>query len=361
MAVILCWMLAVPTTAVLCQEPRESGTQRFGVGVARAYGDITEYPIEQLHIGWYSDWGRRRDPPGLDGIEYAQLIRVSEAAYPPNWSAIRHTLEANPGSLWIVGNEPECISQDNRTPSEYAAIYHECYTFIKEYDPSAMVAIGGVVQPTPLRLEWLDLVLDTYRDYYGCRMPVDVWNTHVQILQEKRGDWGCGIPAGLNDNEGEIYSVTDNADPQIFIQLIRDFRQWMTDRGERDWPLIISEFGVLMPSEYLGYGNRAEGDMVVMQFMSEVFDFLLTSVDQQVGYPQDGYRLVQRWLWYSLNEPYYDFVTQTGMNGALFESDDPGQLTTLGRHWVEYMNGLLGKAYALYVPLHFNPFTYASP
>jgi len=343
--------------AALCQSPGDSYTSRFGVGVNPALGDIVDYPVGQLHIGWYSNWGTRISPSRPDGMEYAQLIRVSPTAYPPDWGNVAQIIVANPGALWIIGNEPECISQDNRTPTEYAAIYHDCFTFIKGHDPTAQVAIGGVVVPTPLRREWLTHVLAAYQTAYGEPMPIDVWNIHVQILQEKRGSWGCGIPVGLSHDEGELYTILDNADPQIFIGLVQDFRQWMADQGEQGKPLIISEFGVLMPSEYLGHGDRASGDIVVMDFMTMVFDFLRLTSDESTGYPEDEDHLVQRWLWYSLNEPYYDFETQTGMNGALFEAHDPTQLTVLGQHWKCYMDAIIDRENQLYIPLLFPAFT----
>jgi len=350
-----------PTQTALCQSPGDSCTSRFGVGVNQAYGDIADYPVGQLHIGWYSNWGMMLVPSRPGGMEYAQVIRVSPTAYPPDWENVAQIIAANPEALWIIGNEPDCISQDNRTPTQYATIYHDCYTFIKEHDPTAQLAIGGVVVPTPLRREWLARVLAAYQTAYGEPMPIDVWNIHVQILQEKRGSWGCGIPPGLSHDEGELYTVMDNADPQIFIRLVQDFRQWLADQGEQGKPLIISEFGVLMPSEYLGHGDRAAGDIVVMDFMSMVFDFLRLASDESTGYPEDEAHLVQRWLWYSLNEPYYDFETQTGMNGALFEASDPTQLTVLGQHWKRYMDAIIDRGYQLYIPLHFPAFTQEQP
>jgi len=350
-----------PTQTALCHGSGDACTSRFGVGVNPVLGDIIDYPVEQLHIGWYSNWSTRLTPSRPGGMEYAQLIRVSPTAYPPDWANVTQIIAANPGALWIIGNEPECISQDNRTPPEYAAIYHDCYGLIKKHDPTAQVAIGGVVVPTPLRREWLTQVLAAYQTAHGEPMPIDVWNIHVQILQEKRGSWGCGIPAGLSHDEGELYTVMDNADPQIFIRLVQDFRQWMADQGEQDKPLIISEFGVLMPSEYLGHGDRSAGDIVVMDFMSQVFDFLRLASDESTGYLEDENHLVQRWLWYSLNEPYYDFETQTGMNGALFEASDPTQLTVLGRHWKRYMDAIIGRVYQIYIPLHIPVFTQEQP
>ena len=349
---VLAVTLCLPTRTGVCDDDSEPDTSRFGVGVSPAYGDIGDYAVEELHIGWYSDWSSNIAPERPGGLDYAQLIRVSPSAYPPNWAAVAAITAANPGSLWIVGNEPECRSQDNRTPSEYATIYHECYSFIKGHDPDAQVAIGGVVVPTPLRREWLEMLLATYQQRYSEPMPVDVWNTHVQILQEKRGAWGCGIPAGLSPDEGELFSIEDNANPELFMSLVRDFRLWMAEQGQRDKPLIISEFGVLMPSEYLGHDDRAAGDRVVKEFMTLTFDFLRLARDPGIGCPSDDQHLVQRWLWYSLNEPYYDFQTHTGMNGALFEADNPDQLTTLGYHWISYMNRLLGREHRVYVPIH---------
>ena len=353
--------LCFPAQTALCFDPENPCASRFGVNITPAYGNITDYALDPLNIGWYSDWGMAFAPQRPGGMDYAQIIRVSPAGYPPDWTNVAEIIAVNPGSLWIIGNEPDCISQDNRTPGEYAAIYHDCYAFIKQHDPTTGIAIGGVVVPTPLRREWLEQVLAAYQDAYGEPMPIDIWNIHVQILQEKRGFWGCGIPAGLSDDEGELYTIMDNADPRIFVQLVQDFRQWMADRGEQDKHLIISEFGVLMPSEYLGYGDRAAGDIVVKQFMTQVFDFLRLARDESTGCPEDGGRLVQRWLWYSLNEPYYDFETQTGMNGALFEANDPTQLTALGEHWLRYMEAFAGKGCQLYMPLHFPMLTQVQP
>jgi len=169
---------------------------------------------------------------------------------------------------------------------------------------------------------------------------VDVWNIHMQILREKGpwadcpDCWGAGVPAGLTGvTQGRLYSLEDNVSPAIFRQLVREFRQWMADRGERDKPLIISEYGVLMPSDYLA-PTAAEGDLLVKQFMTETFDFLRTSVDTQIGYAADGNRLVQRWLWYSLND------SPSNFNGGLFSTDSPPRITQFGEHFKAYTAGL---------------------
>ena len=332
-----------PTSGALCRRkmngveptsgtsPYTSPHERFGFCVAQ--GSITDYAVEQLHAGWYVDFRNRLAPPRPAGMEYAQMVRVKAGAYNP--AAITTTLgpvvDANPGSLWLIGNEPDRRgAQDDRAPAEYAAIYHDLYFFLKGRDPASRVAIGGVVQPTPLRLKYLDMVLEAYRNRYGEMMPVDVWNVHGFILRED-WTWGAGIPPGTDEYQdlGMLYEVQDNDNIEIFRRQIRAFRRWMADHGERDKPLIVSEYGVLMPPIY---GFDAER---VRRFMLATFDFFLTTTDDEVGYPADGNRLVQRWAWYSLDDYVYDPQTGRGFNGNLFDPD-AREITPLGLAYGAY-------------------------
>jgi len=325
--------------------------ERFGIGLCARVSvpvsdttrpaRITDYRVEDLHIGWYSDWRTNAQPLRPGGIKYAQLIMVKASEYPTNTLVITETVAANRGTLWIVGNEPEAVyKQGNRTPEEYAEIYHDVYHIIKDLDPTAWIAIGGVIEPTPLRLQWLDLVLDEYEARFGHPMPVDVWNIHVQILREKGpfegcGDcWGAGVPVGLDVREGRLYELVDCADPGIFRQLVVEFRQWMKVKGFQDKALIISEYGVLQPSTYIAPDEEeSTGDQLLITFMRESFSFLLNEKNPELGYPADENRLVQQWLWFSLNAP---------VNGHLFSSEDPTEITKFGSTFRDYVHVLLG-------------------
>jgi hypothetical protein len=329
-----------------------SDSQRFGVGLNRGTSVtvggqtrpalITDYAVDDLHVGWYSDWRANPEPLRPFGIRYAPMIGVRAGVYPTDTAGLADTVRLNPGSLWLVGNEPEAkYGQGNRTPEEYAEIYHDVYALIKTTDPSAWIAIGGVIQPTPLRLKWLDRVLQEYQRRYGLVMPVDVWNVHMQILNEKVGDWGAGIPAGLTETEGRLYGFADNASPDEFRRLVHEFRQWMKDRGQQNKPLIISEYGVLLPSYYLA-DTEQQGDQMVINFMRQTFDYMLTARDPELGYPADGNRLVQQWLWYSLNDQPYDPDTGKGFNGSLFSNQYPSQLTVFGQAFQSYLDALSG-------------------
>jgi hypothetical protein len=322
--------------------------ERFGVGVVRQYGDISDYDVANLRIGWYSDWSYTQTPVRPGGIEYIQVVRTRADGSAPHWSALAAAVHANPGATWLIGNEPDARPgvQDSQPAASYATAYHDIYVFIKAIDSGARVGPGGVIQPTPLRLRYLDQTLAAYQARYGTPLPADVWTTHVQILQEARDDWGAGIPQGIDDDTGRLYSIQDNGDPLIFQQLVREMRAWMAARGLRDKPLIISEFGVLMPSLFLCYcDDSALGDAIVANFMRRAFDFLLQTTDAATGCPADQNRLVQRWSWYSLNDKPYDVEPYgNGYNGALFDFRQrqyPGRLTIFGRVYTDYMNGLL--------------------
>ncbi|NIV29871.1 MAG: hypothetical protein GWN58_10300, partial [Anaerolineae bacterium] len=207
-------------------------------------------------------------------MDRAIIIRVRNWLTNPQVPWLESMVDSHPGSLWLVGNEPDCIWQDNLLPEHYAHVYREIHTVIKGRDPTALVSPGGIVQPTPLRLLWLEQVLSAYQAAYGEQMPVDVWNIHNAILREARGDWGADIPPGFDDiNVGVWREVQDNDNLDIFKAQIWAFRQWMADRGYAGKPLIVSEFGILMPVEY-GFDLER-----VNAFMDDTFQFLAGAED----------------------------------------------------------------------------------
>lgn len=309
--------------------------QRFGYMIPHYWNEPQKFAlhrVEQLHAGWHSSYYPIKVPPSGPGMEYVQMIRVGEKDYNPATFATKLApiVDANPGSLWLIGNEQDRLQyQDSRTPEDYAEIYHTLYTFLKQRDPSCKIAIGGIVQPTPLRLEYLDRVLTHYRQKYGTMIPVDVWNIHNMILNEQRTGWGAGIPVGITAEEGVRRAVTDTDSIEIFKEQLVDFRQWMANQGERNKPLIISEYGILMPSSY-GFPPES-----VAAFMNATFDYMLSATDENLGYPEDGNRLVQRWAWYSLNEYAFEVNHIVGSNGNLFDPESY-QITFVGRAYQKY-------------------------
>ena len=314
-----------PTVAAAPRDDQlPAGSDRARVGAALASGKFSDYDWGEAAPGWYLSW--RVDPQPQPGARFAQMVRVNAGGFYPELETIRRVAQANPGSLWLIGNEPDVKWQDNVTPEQYAAVYGELHAAIKAADPTAQVAIGGVSQPTPLRLAYLDRVLAAYRAKFGVEMPVDVWNVHAFILREERGSWGVDIPPGIDVDRGQLYEITDHNNMDIFRRQLIDFRRWMAERGQRDKPLIISEYGILMPASY-GFPPD-----VVSNFLVDTFDFFLTARDPELGYPADDNRLVQAFNWFSIADKTYP-------TSNLFDPDTRN-VSLVGETFKAYVSGL---------------------
>ncbi|NLE46466.1 MAG: hypothetical protein GX620_17255, partial [Chloroflexi bacterium] len=198
---------------------------RYGVGGVR---DMSAYPVQDLRLGWYVDWGVATEPSLPDTLEYMPTVRLSQTSansygYTPDAATLAATATNHPGLTWLIGNEPDRrYWQDDLEPHLYAQAYHELYHLIKQADPTAQIAVGGIVQPTPVRLLYLDMVLESYTSYYGTAMPVDVWNIHAFILNEVSCEydpsncWGAEIPPGIDWGVGEIFDIQDNDNFAVF-------------------------------------------------------------------------------------------------------------------------------------------------
>jgi hypothetical protein len=321
-----------------------SDCDRFGVGVNRHidFGTVADYDVARLGAGWYVDWGVQQEPLHTAGLDYMQMVQVSEDTYSPDKATLAAIVDANPGATWLIGNEPDSIYQGDSTPEQYAAIYHELYTFLKARDPAARVTVGGIVQATDLRLQWLDAVLDAHQALYGAPLAADLWNIHTFILREERGEWGADIPPGIDADHGELWSTDDHDDLDLLAEQVVRFRQWMQDHGEREKPLIVSEYGILLP-DWLGFDETR-----VRAYMTASFDYFMTAQDSELGYPADGNRLVQRWAWYSLNDERFEGNTS---HSHLFDPDTQ-EITALGLDYESYTNDQLScSAYVDLLPV----------
>ena len=379
----------VPGGAQLFFPPYVSASERLGFGLAGGIGDLAAYDVASLNAGWYLNWGTAQDPPHPSGLVYVQVIRLkgpfrsclracnayqptcagiidylncrpdvpadpAAVSVSPSREVIQQIARAQPGSLWLIGNEQDRITyMDDVCPDEYAMVYHELYQLIKQADPTAKITIGGVVQATPIRLQYLDIVMCSYQNLYGSRLPADVWNVHGFVLNEERNRWGCDIPPGMVSlalaQQRQVWQIDDFT---LFKQQIRSFRQWMATHGEREKPLIVSEYGILMPEKWNDGSWACDGDPYhddplgrcapgngrpydyarVTSFMQASFNYFLgldpEGSDANLGYSADGNRLVQAWNWYSLNDDWL-------YGGNLFTSGSK-QITPLGQDFAGY-------------------------
>lgn len=365
---------------------------RMGYGITWPSGassnDILTFSnSSELRAGWYLNWGVHPNMPRPNGIEFAQMVRVHQSLsctdengdqrwwyafrdecpyaepvdgpssyrYRPAQSSIERAARENPGSLWLVGNEieredwPVCWiwneqdptqcdfyihkGQDEIRPVSYAMAYHELYGIIKAADPTAQVAIGGVIQITPLRLEYLTAIWDSYQQMYGEEMPVDVWNTHTFIFSEAPVE-AAGIPVGISPTTEGLYTGNDRYSLHINLDLIKEqivrMRQWMKERGQQEKPLIISEYGPVYPNNLMGY--QSDDPTPVVNYLIESSTYFLNEKDCNLGYAADECRLVQRWNWFSL-----EGRTAAANPHARLLDPDTGELTPAGEAWKAFV------------------------
>jgi hypothetical protein len=329
--------------------------------------------VAWVGAGWYlnfTPYPESRTPS--NGAEFTPLIAVNQRrdsegqpiwiSYPKLDQAFEDYIIANPGLIFLVGNEIDRVGQGGITAELYVQAYHDIYHFIKKADPTAQVAISGLVQVTPMRIQYLDKVWDAYYDEYGVAIPVDVWNMHIYPLSEvKETEEGfepsrAGIALGTDPNLGKresdlsaeqctdpsdnIYCISEIDNMQIFKEQVTMMRQWMKDHGQQNKPLILSEFSILWP--YVvddegcfiqdEHGNCFDPERV-MYFMRLSFQFMRETKDPDLGYPADNNRLVQRWMWFAT----WNAPGKTGQASNIL-ADDRQSLTEVGRAFHKWIH-----------------------
>ncbi|OJX41235.1 MAG: hypothetical protein BGO78_00350 [Chloroflexi bacterium 44-23] len=268
-----------------------SASNRIGFGLSTKADP--KFWAEKLHASWYLDWKTSAIPSG-QAPEYWQMIRLSASGYTPSANEIKALTVNFPGHVWIIGNEPDNIWQDNIPAKEFAQYYHEIYALIKNFDPTAKIAVGAISQPTQLRLSYLNQVLNEYKQQYHQSLPADWWTLHAYVLREEVDSWGAGIPPGMTQKRGDLYMIEDHSNLSIFKENVIQFRKWMNNNGYQNKPLAITEFGILLPAEF---GSTPS---LVSDYLKETFLWLESATDSEIGYPADNDRLVQKFAWFSL-------------------------------------------------------------
>jgi hypothetical protein len=380
---------------------------RYGVALSASYPNQASW-VEPLGAAWYLDF-TARTPSSLTSMEFVQVIRVrqnmdADCNYVPGYTTspsltkaiVGSLAAAHRGAVWIIGNEPDrganpedigkkdrygdCYrGQDDSHPEVYAQVYHDAYALIKSSDPTARVAVAGLVQVTPGRLQYLDKVWEAYRTRYGSTMPVDVWNFHLYILPEAdslgqpnglanvalgtdvalaKRDSG-GSAANCGDWSDNIYCYAEHDDMSIFAAQVVAMRQWMKNHGYQNKPLILTEYSILYPFAdyddpvnpttcYLRdeYGNCFTADRV-RNFMTRSFDYLDSAADPDLGYPADQNRLVQRWLWFGT---FFSANPESAGYASNLLTDSQDALSLLGQF---YQGSVAGRS--TYVNLRVDP------
>ena len=301
---------------------------------------ITNYDLSSIGVGSYLDWGINRNRSVASNIGYSRVILVDNKSYTQSALTLPTKLSANPGAVWIIGNEPdsEVSYQDHVTAETYAERFFTLATAIRQSDPTAKIGFGTVIMPTPVRLFYLDKVITRLTQLAGDRATalalIDIYSIHAFLLNEEplyndagqNVSWGAGVPLGYDAAtwpKPEVLDGSQTIDITKFQARIIAFRQWMQKLGQQNKPLWITEYGSLLPT-FLNISDEESA-----AYMEQTFNFMLGTKDAALGYAGDDNRLVQKWYWYSLNGRVDHF------GGSLY---DPLtlNLTAVGEHFISY-------------------------
>ncbi|MFN2138112.1 MAG: hypothetical protein ACK2UK_19305 [Candidatus Promineifilaceae bacterium] len=341
----------------------ETANCRYGV-YAKEPQDVTV--VSRVGAGWYmNSQPYEYSTTPSNGASFGRLIWMYQnrenGEWLPTWTshpklndAFASFIKANPGEIYQVGNEVDRYGQGQMLPEMYAEAYHKFYTFIKSIDPTAQIANSGLVQVTPMRMQYLDLVWDAYLKQYGSTMPVDIWNMHLYPLPEVVvengelvGSYGGlalgtdpelgnrksnGSPSDCQDPYDNIACEAEYDNMQVFADQVLRMRQWMKDHGEQNKPLLLSEFSIL-PAYYPANNQcwrkdefgRCFDPARVNAFLNNTFSYLKNAKSQELGYPLDDYRMIQSWWWFSI----YRYPNTTGSSSNLI-LDDRQNLSLVG-------------------------------
>jgi hypothetical protein len=278
--VILLGLMAVAALVPPWKRPDIPKPAPRGFGAAVGYGLGGARELDQLGAVWYIDYSFRGARLGV----HPRLYLVEAKS---DWRSAPELARAHRGEWWQFGNEPNDPNQDDVSPADYAARYHDFYFALKAADSTASILAAGIANAD---WAWADAFREAYRARFGRYPRVDGWSIHNYLLD----------------------TCQDALDVNQFELRIHAFRDWMARAGEATQPLWVTEYGVLYGNGCCGCPRIADEDTVA--FMRATTNWMIQS------------RLVQGWAWFAL-------YSGGRFNGDLFTGD--ADLTPLGTTYRE--------------------------
>ncbi len=334
--------------------------ERFGFGFATQICDDTDpnspceknlssFPdYKQLGAGWYFDWSWGKGEKGgpYPGLEWLALVGGWNSSNDDKiettiCDSVRREVKAHPekypaGMRWSVGNE--IGYDDGRNDQMYAQAFAAWKRCLKSIDPSFQVGTGAIIQPD-LRSTGAHQIVCVGKDDYSS--GYNYFKRYIKKLRQMGKDEGneskylpdfvmmhgytmCNGASGPNSgNERNV---------ELFKRAMRDYRQAMKEVGLQRKDLIIKEYSPLHTYDVNTLKN----------YMTATVDFLANAKDQNLGNPDDNYRLVQKWAWFVFNDANYSGNANQSANVALFDKNSR-RIKELGQNYkqliAKYANG----------------------
>lgn len=173
-------------------------------------------------------------------------------------------------------------------------------------------------------------------DVHGLTNPAasDRWVRVDAISAESTADLPGGRLEDNNPLRATIITHPDEYDDlNRVLGQVRMMRQWMADHGQRNKPLINTEYGILL-DEATGFDSAR-----VRRYLLNTFDLFWRSpqiIDHNIGMPDDGGRMIQQWFWFILSsENRYNNGTHTSLMSPVTL-----QMLPLGQEFGNYVRNL---------------------
>ncbi|MEZ4770209.1 MAG: CARDB domain-containing protein [Caldilineales bacterium] len=285
----------------------------YGVDIPVDIWNIHTYLANEMHLQWGfevppgidnavgytvgtgSDWTQVTDAGASGGTVHRSRTPGAKAYFAFHGSQVKIFLRTGPDS----GIASIYLDRDE-TPAAQIDLYSPTPGTVSRTFTGLLPSNGVLQDRHNIRVQ-----------VTGDKNPASS-NTWIQV-DAMEAPSTASLPGGrFEDNDplrARIEVTVDNHDNlDAITEQIRSFRQWMNSHGQRDKPLINTEYGILM-TEDIGFDYPR-----VRTFMLNSFDRFLNLTDPSVGYPADGNRLLQEWFWFSLAvDKFEGRVVNTGL------------------------------------------------
>lgn len=279
---------------------------RFGVILSDT--NYYEQTLELLGVRWYQDYSY--DTRGIPkGTTKVLKVRSNRA---PIADELQASARSRPGSYWMIGNEPNEPGQDDVSPEDYAAVFHQYVSIIKGADPTARIVGPEILNfdttctgcaGFPSGHSWLDSFRRSYRSAFNTEPPIDIWSIHTYNLDWER------LP---------------QVDYQAQIREIQAFRAYLDAvPALKSVPIWLTEFSVLWGYDGIRW-NDQNGTMIASPEGTLREDKLSAYLNQMVGWLQTHAKELnlQRWFLFSSHAYKEPWATAPGGVALVHAGED---------------------------------------
>lgn len=316
----------------------EGYRRQFGVDMPVDVWNIHTYWVNEMH----NEWGAEI-PAGIDNaVGYAEGAWIEVADSGASGRTVHRSKTVNASAYFAFHGSEVTLYLPTGPDSGQAYIFiDQPATPLETVDlyapaPGTLTrTYAGLIPPGGLREDRHNIRVQVA----GSKNPAssDAWVSVDAIQAPSTASLARGR---LEDNSSSrariVTNIDDHDNLDKIVEQIRLFRQWMVDNGQRNKPLINTEYGILM-TEDLGFDTQR-----VRDFLDESLDrFVNDMQDPDLGMPFDDNRLLQQIFWFSLAQDTFEGrVSHTG----LF-SEATRQIKPLGQDFVDFV-GPLATPYA---------------